>query len=233
MWITNGGVANWYFVLAKTSDEGPVHTQFTGFIVDADTKGVSFGKKEINMGQRCSDTRAVFFEDAVVPAKNVLGKEGDGFKIAMKAFDFTRPPVAAGAVGLARRALEEAIKWAIERKTFGQPIAMHQDVAFKIADMQTSIAAARNLTWQAAWQVDHGMRNTLVASMAKRFAADECQRVVWEAVQIFGGAGFNSEYPVEKLYRDARIYSIYEGTSAIQRIIISKAIISDPNVILP
>ena len=145
-----------------------------------------------------------------------------GFKIAMLAFDHTRPPVASGAVGLARRAMEEAIKYAKERKTMGVPIAHHQAISFMLADMATGIEAARLLTYKAAYEIDCGRKNTMFASMAKQFAGDHCNQVVTNAVQIFGGAGFNTEYPVEKLFRDAKIYQIYEGTSQIQRMIVAK-----------
>jgi len=224
MWITNGGVADWYFVLAKTDPNAKTGAGFTGFIVDADTPGVSKGRKEINMGQRCSDTRAITFEDVVVPDANRLGAEGVGFKIAMGAFDHTRPPVASGAVGLARRAMDEAINYATERKTMGVPIAHHQSIAFMIADMAIGIEASRMLTHKAAWMIDQGHRNTMYASMAKAFAADHANKVAADAVQIFGGNGFNTDYPVEKLMRDAKIYQIYEGTSQIQRLIISREI---------
>jgi len=224
MWITNGGVANWYFVLAKTDASKGASAGFTGFIVDADTPGITVGRKEINLGQRCSDTRGITFEDVVVPAANVLGAEGVGFKVAMGAFDHTRPPVAAGAVGLARRAMDEAIAYATERKTMGVPIAHHQAVSFMIADMAIGIEAARSLTHKSAWEIDQGRKNTMFASMAKAFAGDHANKVAADAVQIFGGNGFNTEYPVEKLMRDAKIYQIYEGTSQIQRLIISREI---------
>lgn len=222
MWITNGGVANWYFVLAKSDPDAKSGSAFTGFIVDADSPGITVGRKEQNLGQRCSDTRAITFEDVEVPEANVLGQPGDGFKIAMQAFDHTRPPVAIGAVGLARRAMDEAWKYSLERKTFGAPIATHQAVSFMLADMATGIEAARLLTYKAATEIDAGRRNTMFASMAKQFAADHCNQVTTNAVQIFGGAGFNTEYPVEKLFRDAKIYQIYEGTSQIQRLIIGR-----------
>jgi len=222
MWITNAGFANWFFVLAKTDPTKGAGSAFTGFLVDRDTPGISVGKKEINMGQRCSDTRGVTFEDVVVPDANRLGDEGFGFKVAMKAFDKTRPPVAIGAVGLARRALDEAMAYSIERKTMGKPIAQHQAVQFMIADMAIGTEAARLLTYKAADMNDQGIRNTMLASMAKAFAADHCNKAVTDAVQVFGGAGFNTEYPVEKLMRDAKIYQIYEGTSQIQRMIIAK-----------
>ncbi len=223
MWITNASVAKWYFVLAYTSAESK-HKGMTAFVVPADTPGIEVGKKEMNMGQRCSDTRGLTFTDVKVPAKYVLGKEGDGFKIAMSAFDHTRPVVSAAAVGLARSAMEHAIKYAQERTTFGVPIARHQAVSFMIADMAKDIEAARLLVWQAASIIDEGRRNTKEASMAKAFAADTAMRVATDAVQVFGGYGYSKEYPVEKLMRDAKIFQIYEGTSQIQRLIIAKEI---------
>jgi acyl-CoA dehydrogenase len=225
MWITNGGRANWFFVMAKTDPDAKAGSAFTGFVVDADTPGITVGRKEINMGQRCSDTRGITFEDVVVPASNVIATEGQGFKLAMRAFDYTRPPVAIGAVGLARRALDEAIAYAKERHTMGQPIANHQAIAFMLADMAMGIEAGRLLTYKSALAIDQGKPNTMLASMAKCFTADHCNKVCTDAVQVFGGAGFNTEYPVEKLYRDAKIYQIYEGTSQIQRMIVSRHIL--------
>ena len=222
-WITNGGVANWYFVLAYT-DQAAKHRGMSGFLVPADTPGITVGRKENNLGQRASDTRGLTFEDVKVPAKWLLGKEGDGFKIAMSAFDHTRPPVAAGAVGLAHRAMDEAIKYAQERKTFGLPIAAYQAVSFMIADMAKDIEAGRLLVWQAAWAIDNGIRNTKFAAFAKAYCADMAMRVATDAVQVHGGYGYSKEYPVEKLMRDAKIYQIYEGTSQIQRLIIAKEI---------
>lgn len=223
MWITNASVANWYFVLAYTDPTKGV-SGMTGFIVPRSTPGIEVGKKEVNMGQRCSDTRGIAFVDVKVPEKYRLGEEGQGFKIAMAAFDHTRPPVAAGAVGVARAAMQHAIRYASERKTFGVPIAKHQAVSFMIADMAMNIEAARGLVWKAAHEIDQGRRNTKYAAMAKAFAADMCNKVCSDAVQVFGGYGFNEEYPVEKLYRDSKIFQIYEGTSQIQRLIISKEI---------
>merc|ERR1719162_2382229 len=226
IWITNGGVAQesggWYFVLAVTDKSARAGGRMTGFIVDADTPGISVGAKLVNMGQRCSDTRPLFFEDVVVPKENILGEIGAGFKVAMGAFDNTRPPVAIGAVGVARRAMDEAMKYSLERKTMGMPIAQHQSVSNMLADMSTGIEAGRLLTYKSAYEIDQGRSNTMFASMAKAFAADHCNKVVSDAVQIFGGAGFNTEYPVEKLMRDAKIYQLYEGTSQIQRLIISR-----------
>merc|ERR1719433_1473205 len=224
MWITNGGVANYYFVLARTNPDPkcPASKAFTGFIVDGDTPGVIPGRKEINMGQRASDTRGITFEDVVIPKENVLIGEGAGFKVAMGAFDKTRPPVAAGAVGIAQRALDEATKYATERKAFGVPILNHQAVAFMLADMAIGIESSRLCYMKAGWQADNGIRNTYMASIAKCLAGDVANKAATDAVQVFGGNGFNCEYPVEKLMRDAKIYQIYEGTAQIQRIIIGR-----------
>jgi len=234
LWITNGGVCRshtegtgpgeggWYFVLAVTDPDASVGKKMTGFVVDADAEGISVGDKLVNMGQRCSDTRPIFFDNVVVPKENVLGSEGQGFKVAMGAFDNTRPPVAAGAVGVSRRAMDEAMKYARERVTMGVPILDHQVIAFMLADMATGIEASRLLTMKSAYEIDQGRSNTMFASMAKVFAADHCNQVVADAVQIFGGAGFNTEYPVEKLMRDAKIFQLYEGTSQIQKLIISR-----------
>jgi acyl-CoA dehydrogenase len=180
------------------------------------------GRKEWNMGQRASDTRSVSFEDVEVPEDNVVGEVGQGWMLAMRTFDLTRPPVAAAAVGLARAAMEHAMRYAAERVAFGVPIARHQAVGFLIADMAKDVEAARLLVWKAAWLRDRGLRNTLESSMAKAFAADVAMRVATDAVQVFGGYGFNTEYPVEKLMRDAKIFQIYEGTSQIQRLVVAR-----------
>merc|ERR1719413_306501 len=172
MWITNGGVANFYFVLARTDPDPkcPSSKAFTGFIVDRDTPGVTPGRKEKNTGQRCSDTRGITFEDVVVPKENVLIGEGAGFKVAMGAFDKTRPPVASGAVGIAQRCLDEATKYATERKAFGVPIINHQAVAFMLADMAIGTEAARLAYQKSAWMADQGIRNPYMASVAKCLA---------------------------------------------------------------
>ena len=202
----------------------PAGKAFTGFIVDADSQGVSFGRKENNMGQRCSDTRAVFFQDVVIPAENVIGHEGSGFHLAMGAFDHTRPIVAAWGVALAQRALDESLRWSLERKTFGKNIFEHQAIAFMLADMAIGVETARWMTYRAAWEADHGIKknNSYEASVAKAYASEVANRVAADCVQIFGGAGFNNDYPAEKLMRDAKILMIYEGTSQIQRLIISR-----------
>lgn len=223
MWITNAAQAEWYFVIAYT-DPSKGYKGISGFLVPRNSPGVKVGKHEHKLGQRCSDTRGVSFEEVVVPAHNMLGKEGDGWKAAMGAFDHSRPVVAAMAVGLARAAMEHAVRYAKERKTFGVPLAAHEGISFMIADMAREIEAARLLTWLAAWTIDQGKRNTLQAAYAKCSAADTAMKVATDAVQVFGGYGFSREYPVEKLMRDAKIFQIYEGTSQIQRLIIAKEI---------
>ncbi len=224
MWITNGGVADWYFVVALTDPERKARGGMTAFIVERNWPGVTVGKKEWNMGQRASDTRAITFEDVEVPEENVVGQVGDGWKLAMAAFDHTRPAVSAAAVGLARAAMEHAARYATERTTFGRPIYQHQAIQFMIADMARDIEAGRLLVWKAAWLKDQGLRNTREAAMAKCFCADMAMRVATDAVQVFGGYGYSSEYPVEKLMRDAKVFQIYEGTSQIQRLIIGREI---------
>ena len=226
MWITNAAKADWFMVLAYT-DPAAGHRGMTAFVVPRETDGVIIGKKERNMGQRASDTRGITFEDVAIPEDNVIGEVGKGFRVAMGAFDHTRPAVASMAVGLARRAMDEAVGYAKERKAFGKPIGDFQGVSFMLADMAKSIAAARWLVWHSAWTVDQGRRNTLEASMAKCFASDEAMRIAVDAVQVFGGYGFNTEYPVEKLMRDAKVMQIYEGTSQIQRLIIARHILAD------
>ena len=221
--ITNAGHAAWTVVFAKT-DTSKGHKGISAFIVPMDTPGVHIEQHLDKMGQRSTDTSAFAIADAVIPAENLLGEEGDGFKIAMKTLDFTRPGTAAGAVGVAQAAYELAVEYAKERVTFDVPIAMHQGVSFMIADMATEIEAARLLVWQAAWLHDQGERATLQSSFAKRFAADTAMKVTTDAVQVFGGYGYMREYPVEKLMRDAKLFQIYEGTSQIQRLVIAKEI---------
>lgn len=226
MWITNAGYAKWFFVLAKT-DLSAGAKGMTGFVVPADANGVLVGKKEDNMGQRCSDTRGVTFQDVFVSEKNRLGAEGQGFRLAMAAFDRTRPAVAANAVGLAARALKCSVQYAKERHAFGGPIAENQAIAFMLADMARDIEASRLMCWKAAADVDAGRRNTYFASIAKLLAGDSVMRITTDAVQIFGGYGYNKEYPVEMLMRDAKIFQIYEGTSQIQRLVISRHLLAE------
>ena len=221
-WISGAGYADWFFVLAYTDKEAG-YGGLSGFIVDADSPGIELGKKEENMGQRCSDTRGVNFNDVRVPASNLVGGvENGGWMNAMKAFDHSRPAVASAAVGNARGAMEEAWTYAKERKTFGKPISKHQSISFILADMATKIEAARLLTLSAANALDSGERATLKSAHAKRFAADMCMEVTTDAVQVLGGYGYSEEYPVARRMRGAKIYQIFEGTSQIQRMIISR-----------
>ena len=220
-WITNGGVASWYSVLA-TFDRSKRHKGIAAFVVDADTPGVSVGRKEDKLGQRASNTCDVIFEDVVIPAKNLLGQENQGFKIAMMTFDRSRPWIAAGAAGIIRRCLEECRAYALERKTFGVPIAEHQAVQFMVAEMAIAHEATRLLCQKAAWSVDSGKIDSIVSAYAKAYGADAAMRVATDAVQVFGGYGYTREYPVEKLMRDAKLLQIYEGTSQIQRMVIAR-----------
>ncbi|MGH2989790.1 MAG: acyl-CoA dehydrogenase family protein [Solirubrobacterales bacterium] len=223
--ITNGSHASWYTVYAKT-DPDAGHRGISAFVVPRDADGVTVDKKEDKLGQRASDTALISFDEVEIPAGNLLGEENKGFKLAMMTLDRTRPGVSALAVGIARAAFEFASEYSKERVQFGVPIAMHQAVAFMIADMATKIEAARLLVWQSAVLMDQGQRNTLAASHAKRFAADAAMEVAVDAVQVYGGYGFIKEYPVEKLMRDAKIMQLYEGTSQIQRLVIAREILS-------
>ncbi len=217
--ISNASVAQFYVVFAKTDKDGG-HKGISAFIVPRESEGFSVSKHFDKLGQRASDTAEISFDNVAVPAVNMLGVEGQGFYIAMKVFDFSRPTVACGAIGVARRALDEARKYAGEREAFGQAIVNFQAIGHKLADMAMNIDAARLLAWRAAHQVDSGKPNSMWSSMAKAFASDMAMQACVEAVQIFGGYGYMKEYPVEKLMRDVKIYQIYEGTSQIQRNII-------------
>jgi len=223
-WITNGGVASWYTVLA-TFDRAMKHKGIACFVVPADAPGLRTGRKEDKMGQRASNTTDVIFEEVVVPKSALVGREDQGFKIAMKTFDRSRPWIAAMAAGVIRRALEESRAYALERKTFGVPIAQHQAVQFMLAEMAIAYEATRLLYLKAAWAVDRGDVDSVVSAYAKAFGADAAMRVTTDAVQIFGGYGYTKEYPVEKLMRDAKLLQIYEGTSQIQRIVIARNIL--------
>ncbi len=220
-YITNGSWAKWYIVFA-TVDPSLRHKGIMAFVVDRDAPGVSVGKKEDKLGQRASDTATISFEEVVVPKANVIAEAGHGFKVAMKTFDRTRPDIGAGASGLMRRCLDESVAFALERKTFGVPIAQHQMVQHMIAEMAIKYEATRLLVHKAAWQLEQGGKNSVVASYSKAFGADSAMAVATDAVQVFGGAGFMKDYPVEKLMRDAKILQIYEGTSQIQRMVIAK-----------
>jgi acyl-CoA dehydrogenase len=223
-WITNASYATFYVIFA-TSDPAKRHKGMAAFIVDRDTPGLKVGKKEDKMGQRASDTAQIFLEDVKVPKANLLAPEGHGFKLAMETFNQTRPDIAAGATGLMRRALDECVAYAKERKTFGVPIASHQLVQWMIAEMAIRAEATRLLYLKAAWNLDHGVRDPIVSSFAKGFGADAAMATATDAVQVFGGNGYVKEYPVEKLMRDAKVLQIYEGTSQIQRIVIAKQLL--------
>ena len=218
-WITDAPVASYFIIFAKTDPNGG-HKGMSAFVVERDLKGVSTSKPLEKMGQHAAQTAMVYLENVEVPVENRLGAEGEGFMIAMKVFDRSRPGVAAAATGVARRALDEAVKYAGERTTFGKPISQYQGVGFILADMKIRVEAARSLTWKAAWLIDHNKRNTTEAAVAKAFSADAAMQNATDAVQVFGGNGYSREYPVEKLMRDAKIYQIYEGTTQIQKMII-------------
>lgn len=226
--ITNGQYADWYTVYAKTDKEAG-HRGISAFVVPRDDT-VVIDKKEDKLGQRASNTATVTFNETEIPVGNILGEENKGFKLAMMTLDRTRPGVAAMAVGIARAAFEHACEYSKERQQFGVPIAMHQAISFMIADMATKVEAGRLLTWQSASLLDRGLRNTLAASHAKRFAADSAMEVTTDAVQVYGGYGFIKDYPVEKLMRDAKIMQLYEGTSQIQRLVIAKEVLMGRNV---
>lgn len=218
-WITDGPVASFFTVFAKTDPDGG-HKGMSCFIVERGWAGVSTSKPLEKMGQHAAQACQVFFENVEVPAANLLGREGDGFMIGMRVFDKSRPPVAAAAIGVARRALDEAVRYAGERTAFGQPISRFQGVGFMLSDMAIRVEAGRHLAYKSAWDVDNGQRNTMSAAIAKSFCADAAMQNTTDAVQVFGGNGYSREYPVEKLMRDAKIYQIYEGTTQIQKQII-------------
>jgi acyl-CoA dehydrogenase len=224
-WITNANHARWMTVLA-TRDPAMRHKGIACFVIDTDTPGLKIGKKEHKLGQRCSHTCDVLFEDVRVPRSALIGEESKGFYIAMKTFDRSRPWIAATAVGVMRRALEESVAYAKERKTFGAPIAQHQAVQFMLADMAIRYEASRLLCHKAAWCVDRGQLDSVVSAYAKAFAADAAMTTTTDAVQVFGGYGYTREYPVEKLMRDAKLLQIYEGTSQIQRVVIARNLLS-------
>ena len=221
IFITNAGVADVYIVFASTEpDKGSYG--ISAFIVDKDTPGFSVGKKEKKMGLYGSNTCEIVFEDARVPAENLLGKEGEGFKIAMSNLDVGRIGIAAQSLGIAEAALHYAGDYAKERKQFGKPIGTNQGLAFKLADMATEVEAAKLLTYRAANLKTNNLPCGKEASMAKLFASETAMKSAIEAVQVYGGYGYTKEYPVERLFRDAKVCQIYEGTSEIQRMVLSK-----------
>lgn len=223
-WITNGGTASTYLVIAQTHPELR-HKGINAFIVEKGMDGFTVGPKENKLGIRGSDTHSLMFNDVKVPKENRIGEDGFGFKFAMKTLEGGRIGIAAQALGIAQGAFELATQYAKERKSFGKPISEHQAIAFKLADMATQIEAARLLVHKAAWLKDQGLPYTQAGSMAKLFASKVAMDVTIEAVQVHGGYGFVKEYHVERLMRDAKITQIYEGTSEIQKMVISREVI--------
>ena len=222
--ITNGGIADLYVIFA-TVDRALGHRGVTAFIVPGDTPGLTGGKKEKKLGIRCSHTGEVLLDDVRVPVENRLGEEGSGFKLAMTMLDRSRPMIAAIALGIARAAYEYARDYARERVQFGKPIAANQSIQFMLADMATKVQAARLMTWWSAKVTETGRPFLYESSMAKNFASDVAMEVTTDAVQIYGGYGYIREYPVEKLFRDAKITQIYEGTNQIQKIVVAQQLL--------
>ncbi|WP_336747260.1 acyl-CoA dehydrogenase AcdA [Bacillus cereus] len=221
IFITNGGIADIYVVFALTDPESKQRGT-SAFIVESDTPGFSVGKKESKLGIRSSPTTEIMFEDCRIPVENLLGEEGQGFKVAMQTLDGGRNGIAAQAVGIAQGALDASVEYARERHQFGKPIAAQQGIGFKLADMATDVEAARLLTYQAAWLESEGLPYGKESAVSKVFAGDTAMRVTTEAVQVFGGYGYTKDYPVERYMRDAKITQIYEGTQEIQRLVISR-----------
>ncbi|MFW6147927.1 MAG: acyl-CoA dehydrogenase family protein [Thermodesulfobacteriota bacterium] len=219
---TNGGVASMYTVLAKTGEK-----EMTFFVVDRDQSGVSIGKTEDKLGFRGSNTAEVILEDVRVAQENRLGEEGEGFLIAMKDFDMSRPGIAAIALGIAEAALKFSLDYALQRETFGRPLIRHQAISFMLADAATQIEAGRGLMLDAAKEHDKGNSNIKLASMSKCFCSDMAMKVTTDAVQIFGGYGYTKDYPVERLFRDAKLTQIFEGTNEIQRLVIAREMVKE------
>ncbi len=225
-WITSANAGSIYLVIAQTHPEKK-HKGINALIVEKNTPGISLGPHEDKMGMRSSDTHSVMFTDVKVPKENRIGEDGFGFKFAMKALEAGRIGIASQALGIASGALERSVQYSKERKAFGTEIANHQAIAFKIADMAVKIENARNLCLKAAWLKDQGKPFALASSMAKQYAADIAMEVTTEAVQIHGGYGYVKEYHVERLMREAKLTQIYEGTSEVQKIVISRSLLRD------
>ena len=223
-WITNANSADVYLVMAMTHPEKG-HKGINVFIVDRHSEGISLGPKEDKMGMRSSDTHSVMFTDVKVPKENRIGEDGFGFKFAMNMLNGGRIGIASQATGIAMGAMDLALKYSMERKSFGTEIFNHQSVAFKLADMAVMVENAQNLCLKAAWMRDNGIKANKAAAMAKRYAADIAMEVTTEAVQIHGGYGYVREYHVERLMREAKLTQIYEGTSEIQKIVISRELL--------
>ncbi len=222
--ITNAPHASLYAVFA-TTDPAAKHRGISAFVVPRSAPGVTPGKDEEKMGHRASSTSTVRFDGVRVPAADRLGAEGEGFSVAMRTLDQTRTPIGALATGIAQAALDHAARYALKRQSFGKPIAEHQAIQIKLANMAQSVHAARLLTWHAAWTIDRGAKGSLESSIAKCFASDASFQVADEAIQTFGGYGYMKEYPVEKLLRDAKLTQIYEGANEIQRTVIARELL--------
>ena len=223
-WITNGASASTYILIAHT-DVGKAHKGINAFVIDKDLPGISIGPHEDKMGMRSSDTHSIMFTDVVVPKENRIGEDGFGFNYAMKTLDGGRIGIASQALGLASGAMERSIQYSKERKAFGTEICNHQAIAFKLADMAVKIENARNLCLKSAWLKDNNMPYGIMSAMAKQYAADIAMEVTTEAVQVHGGYGYVKEYHVERMMRDAKLCQIYEGTSEIQKIVISRSLL--------
>ncbi len=224
-WITNGRVAGTMIVFARAV--GGAEEGVTAFVIGMDAEGISFGKHARKMGVISATTDDVILENVFVPQEDLLGEEGKGLRVALGTLDFGRIGIAAQALGIAEAAFRYATNYAAERTTFGKPIAEHQAIAFKLADMQTKIKAAQLLTHEAAWMKDEGARHTEAGARAKLYASEVANEVAHEAIQVLGGQGYMKDHPVERYYRDARVTEIYEGTSEIQRLVISRAILKE------
>jgi len=225
--ITNGDSCDLLVTYAKTEPEAPSGRGITAFVVEKGTPGFNVGKHEDKLGIRCSDCVSILFEDCRVPAENILGEEGKGFKVALATLDVGRIGIGSQALGIAQACLEESLSYSSERVQFGKPIAAFQAIQWKIADMAMEIAGARLLIQRAAWMRDEGMRHTIESSMGKLFASETAMRAALQAVQIHGGYGYIREYPVERHMRDAKITEIYEGTSEIQRLVIARNLMAE------
>jgi len=232
--ITNAGVAHVYTVFAKT-DPAAGHRGISAFVVEADAPGFEVGRIEPKMGIKGSTTGEIFFNECRVPAANLLGEEGEGFRIAMRVLDRSRPGIGAQGLGLAQGATDYALEYAKSRETMGQPIAEHQLVAAKLADMETRCEAARGLLYKCGRMIDEGVDGgelTKISAMAKLYCTDVAMEVTTEAVQVLGGYGYIQEYPVERMMRDAKITQIYEGTNEIQRLVIAREMVKESRAFL-
>jgi acyl-CoA dehydrogenase len=231
-WITNAGVADYMTVFATTDPEKQ-HAGIGAFLVEKEWEGVSVGKPIPKLGQRCSNTAGLNFKNVRVPEENVIAEPGKGFLLAMKTFARTRPIIGAFAVGAARSAMEYAIDYTKKRSVFGSKIANFEAIQFKLAEMYQKVETARLLVWKGAWEADKGMDPTVSASIAKFYATETAMEVVNEALQIFGGYGYTRMFPIEKLLRDIRLFTIYEGTSEVQRLIVSGHVLNGYKPVMP